>query len=118
MNQQQRKYAIRRLEEIAELAISKAEKDYWQEGVRLTTAEKLEALASGDFVIESPRGSWNNWHSCVKFTGESLGRLLDEGKERVASIKKELASTTDVIMLGDNEEALRLIKEFTDKFGE
>lgn len=123
MNQTQVKYARQRAQEIYNAKKAEIEKEYNQQPKQMSVADKLEALRNGKFEIVEPAilNSYDPW----TFNATGIERYIrytvvkDQPKpdlkkmnERLAELKTAYLSLTDELMLGDNQEALKLLKAF------
>ena len=119
MNQQQRKYSVSRVEEIFLLKSEELREKHTKEGKTLSGEEKVKALKSGKFKIKPDIKNLDSYSYITRvfdFTGEKKSvfnqALFDK---EVKTLRKEKSKILDEIMLGDEENALRLIKEFSVK---
>jgi len=116
MNQHQRKYAISRVSEIKNYKIKKLQEDCETKAVYLTEKERFEAFKKGQFKIRKDASKISNYTdvvSIVCFDAEKE-RTFDEAKfkKECSKIEKEASRVSDEIMLGDAQEAMRLLEKF------
>lgn len=113
MNQVQVKYARTRAEEIKRDKLLKLQQEHTVEAVTLTTEQKIEALKKGEVTFITPINQYATWYNCIKFNAESRG-YVDTVKINEGKIKINVAFTKlmDELVLGDNEEALKLLAAF------
>ncbi len=114
MNQQQRKYALERVTNITNEIVSKIRQKYTEPSIRLTFKEKLNALRDGEFEVTNNTYSYpDNISTYLIFTAEKDGNYDKElADSEIFSILKEASVIKDQIMLGEEEEALRLLTAF------
>ena len=115
MTQTQVKYARQRAEAIYQDKVKALEAKYTTKGVSLTSKERLNALVDGDFEVKEPADyqSAHQWYHQVVFTAEKPGVFdRDSYNKDVADLKVKLTKLTDELVLGDNQEALKLLKAF------
>lgn len=122
MNQNQKKYAMNRIEVLASIKIREAESRFTSKKVEITNEEKYRLIASGKVKIFSYEKVSRNHYSSpdlypsFDFSAYEKPAKLDESKfnpikEKVSKLATE---AKDQIMLGDCEEALKLIKQLED----
>jgi len=115
MNQQQLKYAKQRVDDLYSAKKTALRNKFTIPGVCLTEDEKLEALRKGEYEVTPAIQGYGDrsWHYRIHFPQE---RPTVVDKVAVDAAEKELKATyrklMDELMLGDNEQALQLIKEF------
>lgn len=115
MNQAQLKYARERASTIYKKRVSDLRTAHTVEAKTLTNDEKLKALKAGRFSVprkaSSTHLSW--WHNDITFTDEVKGGLnsdtFDPAKAKIDTAYEKLI---DELVLGDNEQALALLKAF------
>jgi len=132
MNQTQVKYARQRAQEIFNDKKAALKGKFSAPGKTLTLPEKLAALQAGEFTIVEPipmtvRDSYagvviyddyrhNNksaLESRIKFNAETAPTYDTKGEEAAhKALKSAYLALTDELMLGDNQEALKLLKAF------
>jgi hypothetical protein len=122
MNQQQKKYTVKRMQQLMEGVADKLREKYTTESVTLTLGEKYDQIKNGKakLVPKSKLRNSNMYYST------SIGDLyifkgeVDADFDRVAyntevaKYVKELSAASDEVMLGDSTAALKMLKDFTD----
>lgn len=117
MNQTQRNYTLKRLQEIAREAIRKLERDNRNPGVQLTKQRKIELISKGSVPFRADYA--NKAYSpqllnCYDFSDyESEPYQLRDISETLAEIQAKLTATRDAVMLAGAGEARDALKEFT-----
>jgi len=115
MNQTQIKYARQRAEAIFSDKSKALEIKHNTKGVSLTIKERLDALMDGDFSIKEPsdyQGA-HQWHYQVVFDAEKPAVFDRDSYEKDhKELKTAFNALMDELMLGDNQEALKLLKAF------
>jgi hypothetical protein len=118
MNQQQRKYAKERVEQIFRSALIKLEKKHTTPAVSLSSKQKVAAIKKGEFKVLAPgRHNSNYLSEYVSFNAEkerSVSSELETEREKLTN-KKD--SVLDKIMLAESEEALKAIEKFQSDCG-
>ena len=113
MNQAQLKYARQRAEKIYVQKRQEIENAYTDEAVTLSTLEKVEAIKAGRIEVSDTGRSGHYWAYDIKFLDERPRVLHQEhAQPELDTLKKNYAKLMDELMLGDNEEALALLKAF------
>lgn len=115
MDKSQRKYAMDRVVQIANVKIEAIKAKYTVQAVKLTNSERMDLIASGKvkFVRDSSgyRSSIFDYYDFSKF--EKPARInqkaIDTETEIVCKKSREIK---DKIMLGDAVEALELLTAF------
>lgn len=115
MNQTQLKYARDRAAKILARRKETLEASFTVPAVELSCAERLEALKAGKFKVDAKQ--LNNarhwWHQAVTFTAERPKKYDKKGHEAaLAVLQKSYEKLIDELVLGDNEQALALLKAF------
>lgn len=123
MNQQQKNYIKKRITEIREHKLSTLRNDLTIKAVSLSNRERIDLIRLGKVKMR-PSTELNR---CNEYSLNSLTTVFDFSKyetkasfnqakfnERAAKLRAEANRIVDQIMLGDAEEALRLVKEFED----
>jgi hypothetical protein len=112
MNQTQVKYARARAEATFKARTAAIKAKHTTPAITLTKAEKLEALRTGQFTID-PDQSRYSWADAVVFTAardETIDQAaLDAEQALLAAAYRKLE---DELVLGDNEQALALLRAF------
>ena len=122
MNQTQVKYARQRAQEIYNTKKAEIEKEYNRQPKQMTVLEKVAALREGRFEIVEPTAMPYDLYTYrsvgvdmyIRYTAvkDQPKPDLKEMNERLAKLKSAYLSLTDELMLGDNQEALKLLKAF------
>lgn len=116
MNSHQKKYALNRIEALSGIKLREAENKFTSKAVTITDEEKYKLIASGKvkikpfLIIHRGYGSPDLYPS-YDFSGLESESKLDSAKFEPFRIKvnKIAQDAKDQIMLGDCEEALKLI---------
>lgn len=121
MNQAQRTYIKKRVEGILNEKSIKARTRYTTKGVTLTNRERLDLIRSGGVKLRSSL----ELNKLSEYSLSSISTVFDFDKfetkqsfdqdsysKVVVKLKAKANEITDKVMLGDAEEALRMIKEF------
>jgi uncharacterized protein YaaR (DUF327 family) len=115
MNNEQMKYIKQRASEIKSQKLNEIKEKFTDKGVSLTLEQKLQALKDGKFTV-TPTDNIKygmSWYNFVSFNGEKSGKIDTEGLNKAkAEINQKFTKLMDELMLGDSEEALRLLKAF------
>lgn len=119
MNQSQLKYARERVTAIKNDKLNKIRTKHTVAAKTLDTEGKLKALQSGAFTVETNSLKSNNsyyWYNYVKFNDEiySSFNQKEYDKER-SEVEAKYTKLMDELVLGSNEEALKLIQEFENE---
>ena len=117
MNQKEKQYALDRISQIANQKIAAIKLKHTKEGVSLTSAERLAALKNGDFKVR-PGINGVPTYAEIKnvfiFTAEKAAQSDDVKIEaEIAKVGREATRIKDQLMLGDSQEALQLIEQFS-----
>jgi len=122
MNQTQVKYARQRAQEIYNTKKTGIEKEYNRQPKQMTVLEKVTALREGRFEIIEPiampydpyvyRPSGVDMYIRYTDVKDQPKPDLKEMNDRLFKLKTAYLSLTDELMLGDNQEALKLLKAF------
>lgn len=123
MNASQIKYAKNRAEAILSIKMRDIQDKFHAKTVLLSNEQKVQALRDGKFTIleEAPLKysasggyayrSEKNWYNMVQFTDETS--FDSEGLQTAQKeLKEKFTKLMDELMLGDNEEALKLLADF------
>ncbi len=122
MNQQQRKYAIERIDQICQSKVKNIKKVYGE--TTLTTQDKIRQIEDGvaEFKLPDKVNKYTDLMDCYRYLGESSVEELEVMdstiKGKTEEVKQEASSVKDLIMLGDSSEALEAIKSFESSKGE
>lgn len=116
LNQLQMKHARQRASEIRDQRISAIKNKHVTPAVELSEDEKREALVAGEFTVTS--GGYR-WYEGVRFDAMRPAVTVDkEGMEAATkAVKRAFKELEDELILGDNDAALRLLKEFAEAGG-
>ena len=110
MNATQLKYARERARDIFGVKMAELARKYTAKP--LTTEEAIEALLAGKFKIVEPEKHYSNqWYNRVSFDASPKvdAKAYQEEKD---NLQEQYRSLMDELILGDNEEALKLLKAF------
>lgn len=118
MNQHQKNYALNRIEGLKQIKLNKAEEKFTKPEVKLSDLQKYELIKSGKVKILSfqliDRKSYPYLYDSYDFSKfEFKSMLINEFAFNVikTNIMAISQKAKDQIMLGDCEEALKLINE-------
>ena len=112
MNQTQVKYAKTRLEELLKQKQASLKEKFTTKGVSLSPNEKVEALKKGRFSVKDEQVRNWNWYGLIDF-GETHDVFDNVGyRDAEDVLLKKFRSIMDELIIGDNDIALVLIKEF------
>lgn len=117
MNQQQRKYAAQRLQQLFNEKMESIKKTHTIQAIRLTCGEKTKALENNEVVFTMPTVWPNSAYDilkCFEWKGEqgaSINKTAIE--EESKPLTKRYQEALDELYLGDSEVALSLITEFS-----
>lgn len=117
MNQQQIKYARQRIEQLYAEKRKEIQLKTRTDAVILTAAQKCEALRNGEFIVDKSALTANcySWQYAIRFPAEQPAQIDHEEFKRLsAKLDALYTKTMDELMLGDNEEAAKLIKAFEE----
>lgn len=110
MTQAQVKYARQRAEAIYAAKRQAIEQAYTTEAVNLTTEEKIAAIKTDRIEVAS---SGSYWAYNIKFLDETPRVVhMEQAKPELTKLKQDFDKLMDELVLGDNEEALALLKQF------
>lgn len=114
MNQVQLKYARERAHDIYQRRCAVIRTKYTEPEVVLTPTQKVKAPKDGKFKIKDTVSTYSHYlEDYVILEGaKSLTRDEVKIKAETAVLDKEYRKVTDELVLGDQEEALKLIKAF------
>lgn len=107
MNQTQLKYARERAASIKRRREEKLNESY--NGSKMTNDKKAEAVKSGRFEVI---GAGYHWYDRIVFLDDVRGMTEDAYKKAFGDLKVEYDKLIDELVLGDNEQALALLKAF------
>jgi hypothetical protein len=112
MTQAQVKYARQRAEQIYGTKRQAIERAHTTEAVTLTTEEKIAAIKADRIEVNNSSQS-SYWAYNIKFIDERPKTVrLDQAQPEITKLKQDFDKLMDELMLGDNEEALALLKAF------
>jgi len=118
MNQSQLKYARERAKKLYDKRVKDLTAAHTTEAVPMSDDDKLKALKAGAFRIvpakDRPENGWrSSWANNVIFPGEVKGGLNTKtfapAKDQ---LDKDYTALLDELVLGDNEQALALLRAF------
>ena len=115
MRKDQIEYVRNRADSIFETKKRAIKRGFEKSGRTLNNEEKITALSKGKFTVDtSPPSSWRNeWYNRVEFTEEKEPTFDQEGyKEAVKPIHEAYTKLIDELMIGDNTQALELLRAF------
>ena len=117
MNQTQVKYVRQRADSIFSKRKSDIRDKYTTPAKLLSTESKLNALSVGDFtlkqVVDDVYYGRRSWYEYVNFNGESIAFVDQESiSNETEALKVQYENLLDALILGDNNEALELLKAF------
>ena len=115
MNASKMKFAKERLNKIFREKSQAMATQFKAREVTLTPKQKLEALKGGDVVFRkaSDMGSGYYISDFLSFSAEAGNETIKVEKEKaLAELTAEYDRVLDELMLGDEEEALELLKAF------
>jgi len=120
MNQQQRKYALDRVNSIVCAQVDLVKDKHTKKAVRLGTNERFNAFKAGRWVIKKDIKALSQYTDIVDvldFTEECDEVKNDDAIDKdTLSIRKAASKVSDQIMLGDTEVALKLLEAFAESF--
>lgn len=118
MNLQQKNYALNRATEIKNTKINELKNKCTTKAIQITKLEKLELIAQGKVKIKKgyksiPEYQMDDIHKVFDFSSYEKPEKFDDKtyNEKSSVIIKKVTEIKDKIMLGDAEEALRLLSE-------
>lgn len=116
MNKQEKQYATGRIDSIAAEKCHAIKEKYTTDGVSLTGVQRLSAFGAGKYKIRSDVREINTYTDLckvVEFTDESEDKMDSSRIEaEQAKVRVEATRIKDQLMLGDANEALKLIEKF------
>lgn len=114
LNQEERRYALRRVDEITKAREERLREKHTKPVKGLTAAEKLRQIQRGDAYRMS--SGWNlstPIGECYIFDSADKGELDNKAfRKDMAALRKEKAKVGDAIVLGDAEEAKKLLAAY------
>lgn len=117
MNQQQKNYTMKRLDQILERKIEPLQDKYTTQPVELSTEEKWTMVIAGTAVThEDPRISGYNpdLDEIFDFSMHEVEHCIDEDglRAETENLQRHCQKLKDEIMLGSADEAISKITEF------
>ena len=117
MNQQQKNYTLKRLDEILERKLEPLKEKYTTSEVRLTEEEKWTIVISGQGIVKNDPcfSSYNTYVDDVfDFSDKEKDEFFDKEKynQETKRLTDACQKLKDEIMLGSAEEAIDKIAEF------
>lgn len=110
MNATQLKYAKERAQQLYNTKSRQINEKYTV--TPLTTEEALAALEAGEFTLKEPSGYYkNSWYNYVSFNKAPTPDKKAQDKEQ-NELKEQYTRLLDELVLGDNQQALELLKAF------
>lgn len=117
MNQQKQKYALERVQGIYAQKVEEIENKYTTPDVTLTKEERCKLLKSGTIKVKKGITRIDTWSDVMdvfdfskhESEGERDNKKIDT---EVTKLRIEYNKVRDEIVLGDEEEALKLIQAF------
>lgn len=120
MNQQQRKYTQKRMDEMFMQVTHKLRNKHTTDSVRLEREDLYKQIKDGTAKLkpktEALSRSYNNPNvkDFFNFTGEVDGGFdADAYNKEIAKYRKALDKAKDEVMLGDSATAMKLLADFT-----
>lgn len=111
MNASQRKYFINRLDQIKSTKIS----ERYNKKVQKYNNDLYKAISEGKFKIVKPPPSGSPWSLNSIITVKDIKCPTYMSREVNADIINEVNRIKDMVMLGDESEALSALEEFNTK---
>lgn len=112
MNQTQLKYARERASSIRKRREEVLKDKHTTPSIKLSTDDKLKALKAGAFKVSKATPA-SLWYNSVTFTDEVVGGLNQKAFDaEKAALDVAYNRLIDELVLGDHEEALRLLRAF------
>lgn len=114
MNSTKLAYVRNRALEIKKAKLAEITEKYRTPAKTLSGVAKIAALKSGEYTIDENRISDGYyWYNAIKFNGEQIAALdvVKINKEK-AVVETKFTKLMDELMLGDDEEAIKLLREF------
>jgi len=115
MNQLQVKYARQRAEAIYNDKRKDLEAKHRIGGVQLNIKQRLKAVVNGEITITEPAAHQgpHQWYYQISFNAEKQPSFDNDAYEAEGKkLKTSFNALMDELMLGDNQEALKLLKAF------
>lgn len=114
MNNEQLKYARVRAKDAYDYKLNILKREFTTQQIRLTPEQRIKALKDGNFTIKKqPSGNAYYLADVIDFPGEVNAVFDTVGYEAKAEVvRKAYNALTDELVLGDNEQALQLLRQF------
>lgn len=116
MNQAQLKYARTRAEKIYAEKVKEVSAEFVTPAVHFKAPEIQKAIAQGRFRLRTLTPNYSNslyLRDILEFPEECPAVVDTKGQiEALGELKKEYNNLMDELMLGDNEQALAMLKAF------
>lgn len=113
LNQEERRYALKRVDEITRERDERLRKKHIIKPKQLTDAQKKRQIIRGEaslshsgWTLSTPIGE------CYRFDEEGESLDMDAYRSAKSALRKEAAVVSDAIVLGEAEEAKRLLAAF------
>ena len=114
MNQSQVKYVRQRAEQIYIEKQRTIRTEFTQPAVLLTGTQRIEALKSGRFEYKGnpDEGAPHQFFYNIRFIDETPQIITEGYQDALDELKINYTKLMDELILGDNEVALQLLKDF------
>ena len=114
MNQSQVKYVRQRAEQIYIDKQRVIRTEFTQPAVVLTGTQRVEALKAGRFEYrgDPDEGSPHQFFYNIRFIDETPSVITAGYQDALDELKENYTELMDELILGDNEVALQLLKDF------
>lgn len=114
MNASQMKYVKERARKIYNDKVNQIKEKFNLKEMPLN--EKLNALREGNFkVLKQPDGNQYGLLAYIAFTDDKYKNNKAEREKDMAKLEKDYSILMDELILGDNEKALELLRNFEVK---
>lgn len=118
MNEKQRQYALNRTAEIFKQKKQEIEDRFTQPEVKLDFRQKHELIRQGDVLLlpEVDLNYYTKLHEAYDFTNHERKAAVDHTRSNaaLASLTQEYHKVRDQIMLGDTQEAVKLLEQLAN----
>jgi hypothetical protein len=115
LNKQQTEYALKKAENVYRGRVMALSDQYVKPEVKLSPREKLEALSKGVFTFDlEVDHTWHYWYNGIKFNAETPQEVDPRFVTEKARLERDYGELKDTIVLGDGDEAMKLLKAFAD----
>lgn len=118
MNQHQKKYAMNRIEALCEIKLRLAEEKFTSKEIKLADEDAYDLISKGKvkikpWVVIKTRYNSPDLFPSYDFSKYERASVIDNGKyipirDKILGISQK---AKDQIMLGDSQEALKIIEE-------